>query len=204
MKFVLLVEGSTERAALPRFLKRWLDERLPEPVGIRTERVADPEDLATKAENYIEARDAHKTIAVIGLLDLYGLKSIKRDGRSRDDYREHARKIVCRRFDNPKFRMFFAVHELEAWLLAQPENLPPEIRRSLPASASNPEDVDFDEPPSKMLKRLYREKLKRKYDKTIEGAELFSRLDPSKACARCPHLAAMLDEMLDLAQGAVG
>lgn len=36
MKFVLFLEGHTEKNALAPFLKRWLDPQLPEPVGLQT------------------------------------------------------------------------------------------------------------------------------------------------------------------------
>ncbi len=36
MKFILLVEGKTERDAAAAFFKRWLDPQLRQPVGIRT------------------------------------------------------------------------------------------------------------------------------------------------------------------------
>ena len=35
MKFVLFVEGYTERSGIPAFLKRYLDPRLSQPVGIK-------------------------------------------------------------------------------------------------------------------------------------------------------------------------
>lgn len=35
MKFVLFVEGHTEKLAVPSFLKRWLDKKLKQPVGIK-------------------------------------------------------------------------------------------------------------------------------------------------------------------------
>ncbi|MEN6436959.1 MAG: TOPRIM nucleotidyl transferase/hydrolase domain-containing protein, partial [Syntrophobacter sp.] len=35
MKFILLVEGHTEKIALPDFFKRWLDPRLKQRVGIQ-------------------------------------------------------------------------------------------------------------------------------------------------------------------------
>ncbi len=38
MKFVLFVEGHTEKAAVGPFLKRWLDPQLSSPVGIKTVR----------------------------------------------------------------------------------------------------------------------------------------------------------------------
>ncbi|AUX46272.1 uncharacterized protein SOCE26_077770 [Sorangium cellulosum] len=37
MKIVLFVEGHTEKA-LPELLKRWLDPRLPQPIGIKIAR----------------------------------------------------------------------------------------------------------------------------------------------------------------------
>ncbi len=38
MKFILFVEGYTEDKVLPQFLKKWLDPRLTQPVGIKTVR----------------------------------------------------------------------------------------------------------------------------------------------------------------------
>ena len=38
MKFVLFVEGHTERKALPDFIRRWLDSRLAQRVGIKAVR----------------------------------------------------------------------------------------------------------------------------------------------------------------------
>jgi hypothetical protein len=38
MKFVLFVEGHTEKLAVPQLLKRWLDPRLAKPVGIKVSR----------------------------------------------------------------------------------------------------------------------------------------------------------------------
>lgn len=37
MKFVLFIEGYTERA-VPKFLKRWLDDKLSRPVGVQAVR----------------------------------------------------------------------------------------------------------------------------------------------------------------------
>jgi hypothetical protein len=63
-----------------------------------------------------------------------------------------------------------------------------------------PESVDFDEPPAKLITRLYKEKLvKTKYKKTIHGKALFSKLDPAIAYENCPKLRAMFDEMFRFA-----
>jgi hypothetical protein len=50
------------------------------------------------------------------------------------------------------------------------------------------------------LSKLYREKLKRRYFKPIDGYGLFGKLDPTIAYQKCPRLQELLDEMLRLAQ----
>jgi hypothetical protein len=76
MKFVLFVEGHTEKKSLPQFLKRWLDPRLTKPVGIKIVRFDGWSDFVksapTKALLYLNGPDRDDIAAVIGLLDLYG------------------------------------------------------------------------------------------------------------------------------------
>jgi hypothetical protein len=98
--------------------------------------------------------------------------------------------------------MCFAVHEIEAWFLSDLSLFPTAIRASLARKARYPEALNFDDPPKKLLKRMYREKLKQEYKEVTHGYEFFSRLDPSTAASRCPNLKAMLDEMLRLAKDA--
>lgn len=104
--------------------------------------------------------------------------------------------------NHPRFRQFFAVHELEAWLLSDPSLFLPEIRNGFPGSAANPETVNFNTPPAKLLNKLYEAKTGRKYKKTTHGIQLFKKLNPDVAYGKCPRLAEMLDEMLRLAKQA--
>jgi hypothetical protein len=203
VKFVLLVEGKTERKVLPSFLGRWLNEQLGRRVGVRPDEVSGLKDLKTKAVKYIDAPRSDDIIAVVGLLDIYGFMEIERRSRPVDEFCNSAANEITSSVSRPEFRMFFAVHELEAWLLSQPDVLPPEIKKALPGNAGDPESVDFDEPPSKLLTRLYREKRRSPYRKVIDGASLFSKLDPRIAYDKCPNLRAMLDWMLDRAQKAI-
>jgi len=106
-----------------------------------------------------------------------------------------------RKVDHPKFHQFFAVHETEAWLLSEPKIFPTAVKSALPAGTALPESVNFDEPPAKLLDRLYRSKLKQTYKKTTHGKQLFDKLDPVQAYAKCPRLKEMLDEMLEMAGG---
>ena len=98
--------------------------------------------------------------------------------------------------------MFFAVHEVEAWFLSDPSLFPDKVRQAIRSKARNPEDVNFTHPPKALLKKLYREKMKREYKEVTQGHEFFSRLDPATAAAACPNLRAMLDEMVSLAKEA--
>jgi hypothetical protein len=200
VKLVLFVEGWTEKS-LPSFLKRWLDPRLPEPVGIqavRFEGVADYlKGVAKKAALRLQEPDV---LAVIGLVDLYGLPLSWPRNTDADARVVFARQQITERIDpnmRPRFRQHFAVHETEAWLLADPALFP---GISLPPRCSQPETVDFETPPAKLLDELHRRARGRGYKKVTHGSVLFQRLDPASVYAKCPHFRALMDDMLALAQ----
>ncbi|MCI0665854.1 MAG: hypothetical protein L0220_32765, partial [Acidobacteria bacterium] len=77
MRFILLVEGDTEHAVLPEFLKRWLDPKLDQRVGIRAVNLGGNseyvKEVAKMAAKQLNDPKRQEIIAVIGLLDLYGL-----------------------------------------------------------------------------------------------------------------------------------
>lgn len=206
MKFVIFVEGYTERKALPAFLKRWLDTQLDKPVGIQTVRFEGwaelVKDLPTHTQLYLNA-PKNDVIAVIALLDLYGLQLPYPSDRTTPSAKfAWARQHLEAKVSDARFRQFFAVHETEAWLLSQPSIFPADIRGGLPPKVKQPETVNFDEPPAKLLDRLYLNKHGRPYKKVTNGEELFAKLDPAIAYQKCPSLKALLDEMLVLAQQA--
>jgi hypothetical protein len=206
MKFVLFVEGYTEDKALPKFLKRWLDPRLDKPVGIKTVRFEGwaelVKDSVQKALMHLNGPDKEEIIAVIALLDLYGPTFYPKKLTSADERYEWAKRDLEKKVGHPKFHQFFAVHETEAWLLANPDLFPIEVKRALPIKSARPETVNFDEPPAKLLERLYELKIGRRYKKVTNGRELFGRLDPSVAYGKCPRLKELLDVMLELAEEA--
>jgi hypothetical protein len=206
VRFILLVEGKTERDAAAAFLKRWLDPQLRQPVGIQPVPFDGYADLvrkmATKARMHLEGPKRSEVVGVIGLLDLYGPTFYPPDKTTADERfawgKEHFEKEV----NLEKFRLFFAVHEFEAWLLSQPDVFSREIRNALPPKIEQPERVNFVEPPAKLLERVYKQQTRRNYKKTTYGQQLFARLDPVIAVAKCPYLKAMLEEMLTLAKAA--
>ncbi len=205
MKIVLFVEGHTEHQAVAAFLKRWLDARLDKPVGVDPVRFEGWSELvagcAARARKYLNAPKGD-VIAVLALLDLYGPTFYPADKETATARYEWAKAHLEAQVNQPKFSQHFAVHETEAWLLSDPEIFPTEIRKALTDKYPHPERINNEEPPAKLLDRLYQTRLKRGYRKTVDGKLLFGKLDPAAAYARCPSLKALLDEMLLRAQQA--
>ncbi|EAQ80919.1 DUF4276 family protein [Blastopirellula marina] len=202
MKFVMVVEGRTEGNILKPFLKRWLDPQLSRPVGIDVKMLDGHgnflRQIATRTANYLRGRDEQEIIAVIGLLDLYGPDFYPADKNSAAERYEwgvdHFENVV----GSDRFRMFFAVHEIEAWLFSDPAIFPRNVQ-DLFGALRPPEQINFNRPPGHLLKETYR-RTNREYRKTLDGSQLFGNLDPAVAADKCPYLRRMLNTMLDLAQ----
>lgn len=186
MKIVLFVEGHTEKMALPEFLRRWLDsQNLPNRVGIKTVRFEGwseyARDISKKVGFHLSGKTGADVVGAIGLLDLYGPTIYPADKKTAADRYTWGKAHFEKAVGNPRFRQHFATHETEAWLLSDPSIMPKEIASALPGKAAKPETVNFDEPPAKLLERLYREKLRKSYKKVIDGANLFADLKPEIA-----------------------
>ena len=207
MKFVLFVEGHTEHQAIAAFLKRWLDLHLSIRIGVQTVRFDGwaemVRDTPQKAKMYLSVPKGD-VVAVIALLDLYGLQlPYPVEAISAAERIAWGTEHLQQQAAEARFRQFFAVHETEAWLLSQPGLFPAEIAKSLKGKVEKPEMVNSDEPPAKLLDRLYKSATGRGYKKVTEARNLFPRLDPNLAYAKCPSLKELLDEMLALARSAV-
>jgi hypothetical protein len=204
MKFILFVEGYVERNVIAQFLKRWLDPKLEQDVGIKTVRFEGwPEmfkEISKKAQKYLEGPDEQDIVSVIGLLDLYGPTFYPPDKVAVQERFDWAKSEIESKVNHERFSMFFAVHEIEAWLLSQPDIFPKDIQKYLKKESKSPESVDFDEPPAKFLDKIFMKETKRGYKKTVHGSQYFNKLDPDVAYSKCPYLKKMLDYMLEAAQ----
>ena len=205
MKFILFVEGPTEAEVLPAFFKRWLYPQLNKPIGVQAVHFDGAAELIAKspsrAQKYLNA-PGQEVFAVVALLDLQGLPiSYPANIASMAEKVYWAKREMEGKVDDTRFRQFFVVHELEAWLLSDVTIFPKSLQGTFPEKVEQPEKVNFNEPPSKLLSRLY-QKMNKKYKKPVDGKDLFAKLAPSVAYAKCPHLKALLDEMLVLARSA--
>jgi hypothetical protein len=206
VKFILIVEGETEAKTLPLFFRRWLKPRLNHQVGIQAVHFRGCAEVIQQTPKRTKAflnSPKSDVIAVIALLDLYrldlsypaGLDSVAEQIKWATEHLEH--EVAERRF-----RQYFAVHELEAWLLSDITIFPKDLQGDFPDKIEQPERVNFNEPPSKLLEKLYLSKTKKRYKKLTYGERLFAELNPETAYQKCPNLKVLLDEMLALAKSA--
>lgn len=208
MRFILFVEGYTEaeHRRLSAYLKRWLDPRLAQPVGLPVVRFDGwPElvkDAPFKARMHLEGAKAGEVLGVIGLMDLYGPTIYPPSIKAVPERFAWIKQHMEQKVSQAKFRQFCAVHETEAWLLSQPDLFPRSVREAFPDRVQKPETVNFDEPPARLLARLYRQHAGRTYKKRVDGPNLFDRADPQRAYVACPYFKQMLDEMLAMARAA--
>jgi len=207
-RIALFVEGDTEcgearRKTLPVFFRKWLDPQLPpkSKVGIQAVKFQGVseflDELPKRVELYLDGGQAN---FIVGLVDLYGFPS------DRVDLSQHAtvrQKVVAARqyikgLVPPRFQAFFrqhfAVHEVEAWLLAYPERWPADVRGRI--KKRPPERVNFKEPPAKFLKRI----LRGRYKKTVSAKNLFPVVDPQAAIDKCPFLRLFAEDLLAIAR----
>lgn len=203
MKIKLFVEGQTERAALQEYLKRWLDPRLPSRIGVQVVAFEGWRDyydeIAVKVDLHLSGKQGRDVVGAIGLLDLYGPNIYPAGCDGVEARYAWFKADLEKRVAHSRFRQHFAVHETEAWLLADPSILPRAVADGLPGKAKLPETVNFNEPPAKLLDRLYRERERRSYKKVTDGRNLFLKASPEVAYQRCPYFKRLLDDMLDLA-----
>jgi hypothetical protein len=207
-RIALFVEGDTERGdarrrTSPAFFHKWLDPQLPpgSRVGIRAVKFQGVsnylDDLAQKVRLYLGDGRAD---FVFGLVDLYGIPPNRIDLARFPTVKEKVvrardfiRSLVPAEF-KPRFRQHFAVHEVEAWLLAYPHEWPPGVRDQI--TKRPPEQVSFTQPPAKFLKHL----LAGCYKKTTTAMNLFPRLDHKLAMDKCPFLKLLLEDLLLVAR----
>ena len=154
-------------------------------------------DLAAKVELHLTERRAN---FVVGLVDLYGLPPDRFDfsgcATVRDKVvaaRKVIRGLVPAEFAT-SFRQHFSVHEVEAWLLAYPERFPPEARARI--EKRPPEEVNFNEPPAKFLKRI----LGSTYKKTVYARNIFPDVDPQTAIDKCGFLRLLAQDLPAIAK----
>src|SRR5690349_14587909 len=115
MKFILFVEGQTEKKSLPEFFKRWLDPQLSQPVGIKVVKFCGYgdylKDVPQRVLLHLNGPGNEDIVGAIGLIDLYGPTFYPANKTTADERYSWAKNHIETEIDHPKFRQHFAVHE---------------------------------------------------------------------------------------------
>lgn len=201
--FIIFVEGDTEDRVLSAFLGRWLKPKISEQIGIKTVNFKGYanlyKDYSQRAILYLNGPREADIIAVISLLDLYGPTFYPENILTAADRYNWGKAHLEKRVNNPRFRHYFVVHELEAWLLSDPAIFPPQVATLIEEVSAAPEKVNFNRTPAKYLEEIYLQKMNKNYKKVTEGNRLFSRLNPEIVYQKCPYFKAFADDILRLA-----
>jgi hypothetical protein len=202
--FIIFVEGDTEERVLSAFLKKWLNPKLSEPVGIRIINFKGYanlyKDCSQRAKLHLNGPRKNDIIAVISLLDLHGPNFYPEDKITVDERYQWGKVHFERQVKSNKFKHHFVVHEIEAWLLSNPKIFSPQLAPLIEEFSGYPETVNFDRPPAKILDEIYVQKIRRTYKKVTEGNRLFSLLDPEIVYQKCPYFRLLVNDMLALAR----
>lgn len=204
-RIVLFVEGDAETMTLSSFFHKWIDPQLPAQtkVGFIVENFKGINKYLDQLETQLDLNlNRGRANFVVGIVDLYGLPSQIDLSKclTRKDKVQSARQQILQHVPaklRKRFRLHFAVHEFEAWLLAYPEKWPQSIRDQITKKA--PEDVNFNEPPAKFVKRL----LRGSYKKTVMGRNILRTADPQIAIDKCPYLKLLAEDLLQIAKALV-
>ena len=191
------LEGKLERAAIPILLapvSRFAREK-----GFRLHRSPDyagRDDLLRKLPSLLRRvcqRDPQTHVFV--LVDYH-----PRDRRwsDRGSMREAIQQMVSAELRD-RLHVHLAVHEIEAWILASPHGLQHTLGRKRELRWANPEAIDLDRPPKRLIKELFRQyHVRTGYRETIEGVRLLSKLDRRVVCERCSGFKDLIDDLARL------
>jgi hypothetical protein len=141
-------------------------------------------------------------LAVFALIDLKGSETIV-NYPSNITYeekatlaKEHFEKFLSGSPESNKFYPHVAVHDIEAWILADKDAVANYFKKStISYNANFPEAIDFGRPPSYILKGLFGDK-GLAYRKTVHDPELFKEVNLDTVYNKCPHFKDFIDDLL--------
>jgi hypothetical protein len=199
VKIIILVEGKTEKAFMPK-LREFLSSRLPpermpnlDPLPYDG-RIPTADKLRRVVGNTLAGR--RPADAVIALTDVYTGTA---DFVDAADAKAKMRQWVG---DNPKFYPHTAQHDFEAWLLPYWSTIQKLAKHNKNAPTGNPEKVNHTNPPAHRIKEIFEiGKCRDSYSKVRDAPKILKDNDLMVAVNACAELKAFLNTILSLCEG---
>jgi len=201
-RIVILCEGDTEVIAVKNFLGPQLDRDGLKSVGLQPINLkAKFGDISIKTVG--STKDA-RVVAVFTLIDLYGLggppypkaASVAQKHSIARDWLQGQVPLLDAGFFHPHF----AVHDIEAWLLAEGTALSSRLQHKLKPEPKA-ESIDFDQPPSKRVNTLFLQHRKHAYRKKLDAPTLFKQVSFEAVYTTCPYFKVFYDDLANVARG---
>lgn len=140
-------------------------------------------------------------LAVFALVDLKGFSlnyptDVVSYGDKAKFIKTHLKGFLSDLPESVKFYPHVAVHDIEAWILADENAVANYFRKStINYNANSPEAIDFDRPPSYILKDLFKGK-GIGYMKIVHAPELFMEVNLDTVYNKCPHFRDFFDDLM--------
>ena len=221
---LVLVEGQSEERVVNECLGPYMQERglVLTPTIVKTKRVVGGPDFKGGVASYAQIRRdlgflLHDTGAsvITTLLDYYAVPDdfpgmTDRPPRSANARVTHVEAVWASSVGDRRFVPHLALHELEAWVFADPSRLESWMFdddaaiiaaiAQVAAAHGTPEDINEGQhtAPSKRLRNAFSA-----YQKTLHGPLAIAAIGIDRICAVCPHFARWLDALEAIAAGAL-
>ncbi len=204
-RIVILCEGDTEEIAVRYFIHRQWEIDSLKPVGLRTVNLRGKlEDVFEYAHRY---RRDPQVIAVFTLIDLYGMNRVQHSAHDElADKIGHVKTWLRNDFGSGLVSFFYphvAVHEVEAWLLAEGKCVAARLKDSRIQPDPNAETKNFIDHPSKRIDSLFKSRRGDGYHKTNDGTPLFKCLQFEPVYDACQYFREFYDELKSVGASAL-
>ena len=201
-RIVILCEGDTEENAVRYFIwRQWEVDGLTE-IGLHTINLDSKLENVTKyARRYLNESGI---VAVFTLVDLYGMNRVQHNAG--DDLATKVNQVKqWLEEDLPpemseRFHSHVSVHEVEAWLLADGHCLAKRLNEKNIKPDPNAETRNFENPPSRRLKELFKKHGRYDYYKLKDGVPLFKDAKFDTVYKSCSYFRAFYDGLKTTAQ----
>lgn len=196
-QIVVLCEGDTEVWAVRGLLKRHLQSEGLTHVSLK------PINLRGKLEDvdpFVERYERElKVAAAFTLIDLYGMGRVRHGpGDSLDTKVARVLEWLNANVSGIApgfFHPHVAVHEIEAWILAEGASLARRLKTSAVGPDPDAERKDFENPPKRRLNEMFRRYLHRRYEENRDGKALFEVMATGALYGTCHYYRVLYDDL---------